>query len=70
MVIDIDFKTLLDSIHNEEKKRQLREQRQKRIEWEYGFYNSFCRLFGYDKKQYESLSAFNRYCLQANIKLV
>lgn len=70
MLVDVDFKNLLDSIQDEEKRKQLRVQRQERIKWEFGLYTNFCRLYGLDKKQYESLSSFNNYCLQANIKLL
>lgn len=70
MMVDVDFKSLLDSIQDVEKKKQIQELRQKRIKWEYGFYNSFCRLFNLDKKQYESLVEFQNYCAHAQIKLL
>ena len=53
MLVDVDFKNLLDSIQDEEKREQLRVERQKRIKWEYGLYTNFCRLDGLDKKQYK-----------------
>lgn len=70
MVVDYDFKTLLESVQDEEKRKQLQEQRLKQIKWEFGLYSSFCRLYGLNKCKYESLVEFQNYLLQAKIVLI
>lgn len=70
MIVEYDFKTLLESVYDEEKRKRLQEQRLERIKWEYNLYSSFCKLLNLKKCKYESLREFQNYLHQAKIVLI